>query len=126
MTVLDVVKYGDPLLTQPTKLVRVFDESVRSVFGAADAHGHRGAGRERRVVHYDLRPETVSLDKMERVSRDAMIASHEIDHLDGRMLVDRLSDEAYELANHVSCFLGSGGFLFIFLNVVHGGRSFAL
>ena len=70
--------------------------------------------------------ETVSLDKMERVSRDAMIASHEIDHLDGRMLVDRLSDEAYELANHVSCFFGSGGFLFIFLNVVHGGRSFAL
>jgi hypothetical protein len=30
---------------------------------------------------------------VERVSGEAMIASHEIDHLEGHMLVDRLSDE---------------------------------
>ena len=31
--------------------------------------------------------------QVERVSGEAMIASHEIDHLEGHMLVDRLSDE---------------------------------
>ena len=31
MTVLDVVKYGDPLLTQPTKVVEVFDDSVEQL-----------------------------------------------------------------------------------------------
>ena len=39
-----------------------------------------------------------SLDEVKRVSTDAFIASHEIDHLDGKMLVDRLSDEAFALA----------------------------
>lgn len=34
----------------------------------------------------------------ERVSTEAMVASHEIDHLDGKMHVDRLSDEAFALA----------------------------
>eukprot|EP01043_Picozoa_sp_COSAG02_P127125 COSAG02_NODE_64450_length_260_cov_0.956522_1_plen_37_part_01 len=31
MTVLDVVKYGDPLLTRPTKLVERFDDSVKQL-----------------------------------------------------------------------------------------------
>eukprot|EP01052_Picozoa_sp_SAG31_P018128 SAG31_NODE_1271_length_9064_cov_10.148912_1_plen_245_part_00 len=165
MTVLDVVKYGDPLLTRPTKPVQVFDESVkrlgvdlldtmRAAKGAGMASNQ--VGDERRIfvmttekgedlvfvnpvivkeTGMQLSPDgclslpgvplcsvrptymiieaqdvtgarfsitfgqhMVSLDKMDRISRDAMIASHEIDHLDGKMLVDRLSDEAYELA----------------------------
>ena len=32
------------------------------------------------------------------VSSEAMVASHEIDHLDGKMHVDRLSDDAFALA----------------------------
>ena len=165
MTVLDVVKYGDQLLTRPTKVVEVFDESVKQLgidlletMRAANGGGMAAnqVGDERRVFVMtteagedlvfvnpviveeagmqlssdgclsfpgvplcSVRPtlmvieaqdvtgapftttfgsEMVSLDKMERVSRDAMIASHEIDHLDGKMLVDRLSDEAYALA----------------------------
>eukprot|EP01046_Picozoa_sp_COSAG06_P025756 COSAG06_NODE_2181_length_7402_cov_8.928933_8_plen_175_part_00 len=164
MTILDVVKYGDPLLTQPTKVVEVFDESVKQLgidlletMRVANGGGMAAnqVGDDRRVFVMtteggedlvfvnpvivqeagmqlssdgclsfpgvplcSVRPtlmvieaqtvtgepftttfgsELVSLDKMERVSRDAMIASHEIDHLDGKMLVDRLSDEAFEV-----------------------------
>jgi peptide deformylase len=166
MTILDVVKYGDPLLTQPTKVVEVFDDSVKQLgidlletMRVANGGGMAAnqVGDERRVFVMtteggedlvfvnpvivqeagmqlssdgclsfpgvplcSVRPtlmvieaqtvtgepftttfgsELVSLDKMERVSRDAMIASHEIDHLDGKMLVDRLSDEAFEVRN---------------------------
>jgi peptide deformylase len=165
MTVLNVVKYGDPLLTRPTKAVERFDDSVKQLgidlletMRAANGAGMAAnqVGDERRVFVMttetgedlvfvnpvivkeggmqlssdgclsfpgvplcSVRPtlmvieaqdvtgapfsttfgsEMISLDKMERVSRDAMIASHEIDHLDGKMLVDRLSDEAYALA----------------------------
>ena len=31
MTVLNVVKYGDPLLTRPTKAVERFDDSVKQL-----------------------------------------------------------------------------------------------